>query len=211
MMCKYTIFFVLLRGLIPFMTLNTSDEKTVLTSALKVLRKGGTLLYPTDTIWGIGCDACCEVAIERLYAIKQRDHSKAMLVLASAEMLADRLSPSVRKLLLYPERPTTIIMPTSWLTIPVANNLSDDNTLGVRIPQHNFCQQLLSNLQHPIVSTSANLSGHPAPKSYNDIEPAIQKNVDFCVPPLPILLSHETRNSRILKVTMQGEITIIRD
>ena len=211
-MCKYTIFSVLLHYSHCFMTANSIDRNTLLTDALSVLRDGGTLLYPTDTIWGIGCDACCETAVEKLYRIKQRDRSKAMLVLASPAMLSEQLPPSVRELLLNGERPTTVIMPTTWLAQPVAANLpADDGTLGVRVPKHDFCQQLLSGLGHLIVSTSANLSGHPAPQNEADIEAAIRKAVDYCVAPLPELLSAECRGSKIIKVSPQGETFIIRD
>ncbi len=194
------------------MTANSIDRNTLLTDALSVLRDGGTLLYPTDTIWGIGCDACCEAAVEKLYRIKQRVRSKAMLVLATPAMLSEQLPFPVRDLLLNAERPTTVIMPTTWLAQPVAANLpADDGTLGVRVPRHAFCQQLLSELGHPIVSTSANLSGHPAPKSEVDIETAIRTAVDYCVAPLPELLSAECRGSKIIKVSPQGETFIIRD
>lgn len=191
---------------------NNPDRETILSEAVATLRRGGTLLYPTDTIWGVGCDACRDDAVEQLYRIKQRDHSKAMLVLATDRMIADELPASVRELLFQSDRPTTVIMPTRWLAQPVAVNLSaDDGTLGVRIPRHDFCQRLLEQLGHPLVSTSANLSGHAAPKGDADIDPAIRQAVDYCVPPLPALLSHETRGSKIIKVSPQGETLIIRD
>lgn len=188
---------------------STADQ--AIQSAVETLRNGGTLLYPTDTIWGIGCDACHGEAVERLYHIKQRDREKAMLVLASKEMLSSAIPATVRELLLSSKRPTTVIMPREWLTNPVADNLpADDGTLGVRVPRHDFCQRLLSLLGHPIVSTSANLSGQPAPQGYDDIALAIRKTVDQCVPPLPEWISHETRGSQIIKVSPQGETFIIR-
>ena len=185
---------------------------TVLASATKVLQAGGTLLYPTDTIWGIGCDACCDTAVEQLYRIKQRDRSKAMLVLATPEMISERLPHAARELLLNSERPTTVILPISWLSHPVADNLpADDGTLGVRVPKHDFCQRLLTRLGHPIVSSSANFSGSPAPKKHEDIDTDLMLKVDYCVPPLPELLSHETRGSKIIKVSAHGETFIIRN
>ena len=188
---------------------STIDQEII--NAIATLRNGGTLLYPTDTIWGVGCDACCGSAVERLYRIKQRNHSKAMLVLATPEMLSDQLPLAVRELLLQSERPTTVIMPQLWLMQTVASNLpADDGTLGVRVPKHDFCQQMLSKLEHPIVSTSANLSGQPAPKGYTDIDNAIREAVDYCVTPLPSLESLETHGSQIIKVSPQGETFIIR-
>lgn len=188
---------------------STADQ--ALQSAVEILRNGGTLLYPTDTIWGLGCDACRGDAVEQLYRIKQRDREKAMLVLSSKEMLSGSIPATVRKLLLSSQRPTTVIMPREWLANPVADNLpADDGTLGVRVPRHDFCQRLLSLLGHPLVSTSANLSGQPAPRGYDDIDTAIRKAVNHCVPPLPEWLSHETQGSQIIKVSPQGETFVIR-
>lgn len=189
-----------------------SDENSVLTTATKVLQTGGTLLYPTDTLWGIGCDGSNRSAVEQIYRIKQRDHSKAMLVLVSAAMLSNRIPMHVRQLLLAEGRPTTVIIPRHWLQTPVADNLTaDDGSIGVRVPQHSFCRQLLEMLGQPIVSTSANLSGRPSPCRYDDIEEPLKMQVDYCVPPLPEWLSHETRGSKIIKVSAQGETFIIRD
>lgn len=190
---------------------STSTTDQAIRNAVATLRGGGTLLYPTDTIWGIGCDACYETAVERIYRIKQRDRKKAMLVLVAEEMLSDRIPPSVRSLLLTSQRPTTVIMPHSWLASTIADNLpADDGTLGIRVPRHDFCQQMILQLGHPVVSTSANLSGQPAPQKYADIDTMIQKNVDYCVPPFPSLDSHETRGSQIIKVSPQGETFVIR-
>ena len=211
-MCKYTIFSVLLHNTCATMHQNHSDIEAILTTAIATLRRGGTLLYPTDTIWGIGCDACRSDAVEQLYRIKQRDRSKAMLVLATSGMLSGQLPASVWELLQNAERPTTVIMPTQWLSQSVAANLpADDGTLGVRIPRHDFCQQLLERLEHPLVSTSANLSGRAAPKGHADIDPAIRQAVDYCVPPLPEWISHETHGSKIIKVSPNGETFLIRD
>ena len=189
-----------------FCTMNLDEA---IQQTVSALREGKTILYPTDTIWGIGCDARNHNAIERLYAIKERDHSKSMLVLAEN-------NPSVLTMPNTPNsRPITYILPFAiWhdeMHLEVADNLAAaDGTLGVRIPQHVFCQKVIHQLGAPLVSTSANLSGQPSPQSYNDITDELKRRVDFCVPPLPELLSSETRGSRIVKITPDGSQTVIR-
>lgn len=173
---------------------------------VEVLRCGGTILYPTDTIWGIGCDARNAAAVERLYAIKERDRTKSMLVLVECvEWDGEE----------HNGRPTTYILPRSrWepmTGVALAGNLpADDGTLGVRIPAHRFCQEVIRRLGAPLVSTSANFSGRPSPLTYNDIEEEIKRRVDYCVPPLSEFLSGETRGSRIVKVNADGSETVLR-
>lgn len=183
----------------------------LLHTALAALRQGKTLLYPTDTIWGIGCDAANADAIERIYAIKQRDHSKSMLVLANEQMLASHIPSEVRQLLLHSQRPTTVILPVDILAVPIADNLpADDGTIGVRIPQFFFCQQLLHELGSPLVSTSANLSGQPSPSTYADIAPALMQRIDLCLPDHPAFHHAPTGSSRILRLNPDGSVTILR-
>ena len=177
----------------------------VIRQTVEALLRGGTILYPTDTIWGIGCDARTAAAVERLYAIKERDRSKSMLVLVERGKRKEEKG----------ERPTTYILPRAiWhgeMHLEVADNLpAEDGTLGVRVPRHAFCQEVLRRLGAPIVSTSANLSGRPSPIYYNDIEEELKRRVDFCVPPLADFESHETRGSRIVKVNTDGTETVIR-
>ena len=177
----------------------------IIQQTVEALRLGKTILYPTDTIWGIGCDARNSAAVERLYAIKERDRSKSMLVL----VVSDQWPVTSEG------RPTTYILPREvWhdrMHIEVAPNLpADDGTLGVRVPQHAFCQEVIRRLGAPLVSTSANLSGRPSPRSYNEIEEELKRRVDFCVAPLPEFLSGETRGSRIVKVAADGTQTVIR-
>ena len=177
----------------------------IINTAVEALRAGKTILYPTDTIWGIGCDARNSEAVERLYAIKERDRSKSMLVLV--ENGEWRVESG--------ERPTTYILPREvWepvLGVSIAPNLpADDGTLGVRVPAHEFCMQVIKLLGAPLVSTSANLSGQPSPATYSDITPELMRRVDYCVPPLPEFLSGETRGSRIVKVASDGTMTVLR-
>lgn len=187
--------------------------ETIVEQALRTLAAGGTLLYPTDTIWGIGCDAANADAIEKIYAIKQRDHSKSMLVLALQEWV-ECDSPRLNSLFASPDRPITVIVsPTILPSLPaVATNLpAADGTVGIRVPRHAFCQQLLRALGHPIVSTSANFSGQPSPSAYDEISPLLKQRIDYCVEPLAEFASGNSHGSRIVRLETDGTLTILRD
>lgn len=182
-----------------------SAMEKIVEQAVAALRSGKTLLYPTDTIWGIGCDARNGEAVEKLYAIKERDHSKSMIILVESGKWKVESDG----------RPTTYILPKEiWqgeLGLEVADNLAAaDGTLGIRMPKHPFCQAVIKELGAPIVSTSANLSGHPSPKNYEEIEEELRRRIDYCVPPLAEFLSGETRGSRIVKLNPDGSQTILR-
>jgi L-threonylcarbamoyladenylate synthase len=188
-------------------------DKSLIDKALDCLTRGDVILYPTDTIWGIGCIASNSDAVEKIYSIKRRDHSKSMLI------LADRTSfrtgnKEIDSLLLDSSRPTTVIMPTRLLPsdITLASNLpADDGTIGVRLPNHYFCQELISRLAQPIVSTSANFSGLPSPTCYEEISDELKSAVDYCVPNTPDTASGGTSGSKIVKVEPDGSTTIIRN
>lgn len=192
----------------------------VINSAVAALNGGGTMLYPTDTIWGIGCDATNTAAVEKIYALKQRDHSKSMLILcediAMVERFVGRVGEEVAALLLSSDRPTTVIMP-STLDVLAGNLVAADGTIGVRIPHMHFCQGLLHAFGRPIVSTSANLSGQPSPKSYSDIGAELLRRVDYCVPS-SLEVPTDGKGSRILKLvhdedssgTNTSHISVIR-
>lgn len=180
-------------------------------SAVEALRQGRTLLYPTDTIWGIGCDATNAAAIELVYALKQRDHSKSMLILCSdVEMLrryvADPTEEALR-MVTESDRPTTVIFPKA-VGLP-DNLLAQDGSIGIRIPQTDFCQRLLQELGRPIVSTSANLSGEPSPACFDDISQALKSRVWHIVEDRPEY-NREGQSSRIVKLSPTGEIIILR-
>ena len=182
-----------------------SAMEKIVEQAVAALRSGKTLLYPTDTIWGIGCDARNGEAVEKLYAIKERDHSKSMIILVESGTWKVESDG----------RPTTYILPKEiWqgeLGLEVADNLAAaDGTLGIRMPKHPFCQAVIKKLGAPIVSTSANLSGHPSPQKYEEIEEELKRRMDYCVPPLAKFLSGETRGSRIVKLNPDGSQTILR-
>lgn len=186
-------------------------NSVLIDNTLEALINGKTILYPTDTIWGIGCDATLADAIDRIYAIKERDHSKSMLILATEQMLSPTLPQNTREILLHSDRPTTVILPAEYISIQLAPNLlATDGTIGIRIPKFDFCQRLLSRLTHPIVSTSANLSGEPSPNSYDDISPTIIDRVDFALPNDQSFYHPIAGSSRILRVTNSGETIVIR-
>ena len=181
------------------------NRNDIITYSVETLLRGGIILYPTDTIWGIGCDARNREAVERIYAIKDRDHSKSMLLLVG----------NGKWKVVDGERPTTYILSREqWQPLVgdmVADNLpAADGSLGIRVPNHRFCQELIRRLGAPIVSTSANLSGHPSPSKYAEIGEEIKKRVDYCVPPMEEFLSNETQGSRIVKIGADGSQTIIR-
>lgn len=186
-------------------------ENTLFDTAVKALREGRTLLYPTDTLWGLGCDATLPEAVEKLYALKGRDPGKAMLVLAGEDMLGTELPREVADLLLRSARPTTVVMPVEWLAMPVADNLpAADGTVGVRVPRMAFCQQMLAALGHPIVSTSANLSGEPSPTCYAEISPVLRSRVDCCLPDSAEFPHTQAQASRIVKVLPTGGVAVLR-
>ena len=190
-----------------------SKQKMIkLEPILNTLHQGGTILYPTDTIWGIGCDASNADAIEKIYQIKQRDHSKSMLILCAGK--AQAMLQEWESLLqpYFSGRPTTFIIPAEKLPFRLAENLlAADGTIGIRFPQHDFCQKLLNAFGKPIVSTSANFSGEPSPQHYEDISDKLKSKIDYCVPPLPEFESGEINGSRILKILPEGGVQVIRE
>ena len=192
------------------------NAQDFINQAIASLRDGGTILYPTDTIWGIGCDASNSLAVEKIYSIKQRDHSKSMLILALPEHLISLHDDSANRLawnlLTQCDRPTTVIFPQASLHLPfLASNLpAGDGSIGIRIPHHDFCQKLLTQFGKPIVSTSANFSGAPSPAKYEDIEHRLFDKVNYALPDLPEFRSSQSQSSRILKVSPSGDIITIR-
>lgn len=188
-------------------------EKSDLQAALKVLREGGVILYPTDTIWGIGCDATNADAVARIYEIKKRIDSKAMLVLLDG---ADKLQgymekvPETAWMLLEAtegQRPMTIIYPSARNL--ASNLLAEDGSVGIRITQEVFSKALCEQLRRPIVSTSANFSGEPAARTFQDIMPELIDAVDYvCQFRRNDTTIHQP--SSIIKIDEKERITIIR-
>lgn len=157
--------------------------ETEVEKALEVLRCGGVILYPTDTIWGIGCDATNENAVRRIYEIKNREDSKSMIILVAdeREILQHVAAPdlAVFDFLQEQTRPTTIIFEHA-VGLP-RNLIADDGSVAIRIARDEFCRHLIKRLRKPIVSTSANISGQPSPKNFAEVSEEIQRGVDYVV------------------------------
>ena len=181
-------------------------------AALDVLQKGGVILYPTDTIWGIGCDACNEDAVKKVYAIKNRIDSKSMLVLMENAALIERYVADVPDiaydLIELTDKPLTIIFDGAR---SLAKNLiAEDGSVGIRITTEKFSSELIRRFKRPIVSTSANLSGNPSPACFDEIEPEILEAVDYVVKYRQDD-AQKAVPSGIIKLGRGGEIKIIRE
>ena len=180
-------------------------------ACIKILNEGGLILYPTDTIWGIGCDATKPDAVKRVYELKRRDDNKALIVLLDS---ADRLDhyvidvpPMARELIEVAVKPLTIIYDGAF---NVAHNLLGENdTLGIRSPHDEFAHRLCASFGKPIVSTSANVSGHSTARTFSEIDPLIKQGVDYVVKYRQGDNSpHEASN--IIMLSSDGTFKIIR-
>ncbi|RXR23454.1 L-threonylcarbamoyladenylate synthase [Flavobacterium stagni] len=189
------------------------DPKLIATevhNAYEVIAKGGIILYPTDTVWGIGCDATNEEAVKKIYALKQREETKSMIVLMNGDRMLHSVFHSIPEvawqILDLSEKPTTLILDQPK---NVAQNIiASDNTLGMRLVKEPFCFKLMERMKRPLVSTSANISGEPTPQSFKEISPAIINGVDYVVQ-----LHHDKVNgkpSTIIKLTQDAQVTVIR-
>ena len=179
---------------------------------LETLRNGGVILYPTDTVWGIGCDATNEVAVKRIYEIKQRADSKAMLVLvdSTARIMnyVDTVPDIAWDLAEISEKPLTIIYPQAK---NIAENLlAADKSIGIRVTAEPFSKKLCEMLRRPIVSTSANIHGLPTPKYFCEIDSLIKERVDYIVQYRQNDVTKSSPSS-IIKVGVNGEVKIIRE
>jgi len=177
--------------------------------ALAALDNKQTILYPTDTVWGIGGDALDPEVVQNIYALKQRVDHKALIVLVKDMVMLKKYVqeiPEVAFKFLDEERPITLIYPKG---IHLASNLiGSDGSIGIRIPRHAFCQELLTAFGKPIISTSANISGCETPKNFNSIDSKILEGVDYVVP-----LQKETNQSqpsRVIKIEVDGTVQILR-
>lgn len=180
--------------------------------AVKVLRAGGLILYPTDTVWGIGCDATNEEAVQRIYALKKSENKHAMLVLCpSADELVryvNRAPGIAFEVLEMATSPLTLILPGA--TNVAKNLIPEEGTLGVRVPDHAFCRQLLRRLGRPLVSSSANLSGENTPRTLSEVVPEIVSGVDYVVNPR--FEGRPTgKPSSIIAFGENGEVRVIRE
>lgn len=186
-------------------------HRDIIREAVDILRKGGVILYPTDTVWGLGCDATNTDAVRRIYRIKQRADEKSMLVLLDTE---SRLQYYVKEVpeIAYQlteasDRPITLIYPGARNISPELT--AADGSLGIRITDDEFCSDLISRLGKPLVSSSANISGDPSPGIFDEISDIIKESVDYIVP----LRQDETaagKPSSIIKIEIDGQFKIIR-
>lgn len=185
--------------------------KEEVNKALEVLKNGGLILYPTDTIWGIGCDACNEDAVDLIYKLKGRDPGKSMIILLDNE---NKLESYVREvpalaydLIEYAEHPLTIIYSGAKNLAP--NLIHKDGSIGIRIIKHPFCQALLQRFRKPIVSTSANLSGKPSPANFSEVDDEIIMGVNYTVN-LEQNEAGKKHSSTIMKLNTDGSFKFIR-
>lgn len=179
--------------------------------AIEVLKAGGIILYPTDTIWGIGCDATNEEAVEKIYAIKQRDKTQSMLILLDNPGKLQAYIQDVPDIAwdLYDlaDKPLTIIFNNAKNL--ATNLINSDGTIGIRVTTEGFSRQLCMRFRKPIVSTSANITGQAAPQNFNEIDPEIIDLVDYVVEYRQDELYKQTPSS-IIKLGSSGQIDIIR-
>ncbi len=180
-------------------------------NAIEAMRKGGVILYPTDTVWGIGCDATNAEAVKRVYEIKQRDDSKALICLVDSDARLQRYVRNVPdvawQLIDCIDKPTTLILDGAVNLAP--NLIAEDGSIGIRITQEAFSKELCFRFQKAIVSTSANISGEPAAQNYRDIDPRILEKVDYvCWTRRQEHQPHQP--SSIIKLSADGQVQIIR-
>ena len=188
--------------------MKTEDD---IKKAVEVMKKGGVILYPTDTVWGIGCDATNADAVAKVYAIKHRDDSKALICLVDSDARIQRYVRNVPEvawnLLELAEKPTTVILDNAVNLAP--NLIAEDGSIAMRITRESFSKELCYRFQKPIVSTSANISGEPAAQNYCDISEELINAVDY------VCWSRRQEHkpytpSSIIKLSENGEVKIIR-
>ncbi len=179
-------------------------------NAIAVLQQGGLILYPTDTVWGIGCDATNAEAVKKVYTLKERADSKALICLVANDFMLEKYIEKVPEvaydLIDLSEKPVTIIYDNPQGVAP--NLIASDNSLAIRVASDKFCQYLINKFNKPIVSTSANISGHPAPRSFAEIEDRVLEGVDYAVN-----LHRDKKNghpSSIIKLGTDGTVKVIR-
>lgn len=185
--------------------------KTEIEKALAVLKNGGVILYPTDTVWGLGCDATNADAVEKINTIKGRQSDKSFIILldndSKLQSYVDEVPEVAYDLIEYAEHPLTIVF--SGAKNLAKNVISADGSVGIRIAKHDFVQQLLQRFRKPITSTSANISGQPTPSFFDEISEEVKESVDYIVN-----WEQELRNikksSTIMKLSPSGQFSFIR-
>jgi len=186
------------------------EFKNALAKAQEVLTSGGVILYPTETVWGLGCDATNPEAIQRIFKIKNRVDSKSLICLVRSIAMLERHVQEVPQaaydIIDFSEKPTTIIYDAPKGVAPSV--IAEDDSLGIRVAKDKFCRYLINNFKKPIVSTSANISGAPTPKQFEEIDEKILTAVDYIVPLQPEF--NNTSASTIIKLKNNGEVRVIR-
>lgn len=206
---------------------NQNRMKEIIEEALSVLRRGGVILYPTDTVWGLGCDATDPVAVAKIYDIKKRADSKSLVLLASDMDMVCRYVREVPEMavqlvevndkpmtIIYPgavagDAPSGDVMPRQDRNCLAYNTVAGDGSVGIRVPMMEFCRNLVARFGRPLVSTSANISGEPAPKDFAGISDVIKGAVDHIVDPA-MEKGATGRPSSIIKVGLDYSVEIIR-
>ena len=187
------------------------DFKKDIADCLACLLTGGIILYPTDTIWGIGCDATNANAIQKIYRLKKREEKKSLIILVDDERMIHEYvshpSPKILSVVYSASRPTTSIF-SNAVNLP-SILVNEDGTIAIRITKDDFCSQLISQLNKPLVSTSANISGGNYPQNFNEIFDEIKKGVDYIVQHRQNDLSKSAPSS-IIKLNEKNEIQFIR-
>ncbi|WP_293871986.1 L-threonylcarbamoyladenylate synthase [Flavobacterium sp.] len=187
-----------------------NDINTEIHNAYEIIQNGGIILYPTDTVWGIGCDATNEKAVKKIFDLKKRHENKSLIVMVNGEKMMYNIFKDIPEvawqIIDLSEKPTTIILDNPRNV--ASNIIGDDKTLGVRIVKETFCFKLLERMKKPLVSSSANISGMFTPKSFKEISPEIIKGVDYVVN-----LQHDKicdKPSTIIKISLDNQVKIIR-
>lgn len=190
--------------------MSTQDINTEVHNAFEVIKNGGIILYPTDTVWGIGCDATNPDAVKKIYALKQREESKSMIVLVNGDRMLYNVFSEVPEvawqIIEVTDKPTTLVLDKPKNVAP--NLIAEDNTLGVRLVTEPFCYKLMERMKKPLVSTSANVSGVPTPNSFKEIDHHILDGVDYIVN-----LHHDkiaAKPSSIIKIGNDLQVKVIR-
>ncbi len=186
------------------------DINQEIQNAYEIIQKGGIILYPTDTVWGIGCDATNAEAVAKIYKLKKRAETQSMIVLMNGEKMIYNVFKEIPEvawqIIDLSENPTTLVLDKPRNVAP--NLIAPDQTLGIRIVKEPFCFKLMEKMKKPLVSTSANISGQPTPKSFKEISPEIIKGVDYVVN-----LHREKiagKPSTIIKLTNDSQVKVIR-
>lgn len=179
-------------------------------NAFEIIKEGGIILYPTDTVWGIGCDATNSDAVAKIYKLKQRAETQSMIVLMNGEKMMYNVFKDIPEvawqIMDLSENPTTLILDNPRNV--AANIIAPDKSLGIRIVKEPFCFKLLERMKKPLVSTSANISGQPTPKTFKEISREIVDGVDY------VVNLHQDRiagkPSTIIKLTNDSQVKVLR-